>query len=279
MKFTTTILIILLIQAVAISQDVRVYSINKNGTKGQLLRTEKYQKEQLVEQRQYNEKGELAYIISKTYNAQNLLIKEVKRFKIGHEYDLITEFDYDSEGRKINKLSGNNRTGKWSSEGYDYNANGDLATIYFYQKNGDLTNSRTFEYSYNTEGQKTKVIRTDIDLEMDEETNQSTTLYEYNIEGFEVKTTEKDKDGLVVFTEWRTNNMDKQPKIIQYELPTLPKFKTVYYYNKNGKCSKEVTYESGTVQTTTDFKYDSRGRIIEQKYNIQNNYGGEIYTY
>lgn len=268
-----------LIQITVLGQTMRVYSIKEKGTKGQLIRTEKHQNEQLIEQNQYNEKGELAYIISKTYNAKNLLVKEVKRFKIGHEYDLITEYDYDSEGRKINKLSGNNRTGKWSSEGYDYNANGDLATIYFYQKNGDLTNSRLFEYSYNSTGQKTKVVRTDMDLEMDEETSKSTSLYEYKIENFDVKITEKDENGLIIFTEWQKNNTANQPKVIQYELPTLPKSKTVYHYNKNGKCYKEVTYENEVIITTTNFKYDNKGRLIEKKYKTQNSYGGEIYVY
>jgi hypothetical protein len=279
MKITTTILIFCLIQATAIGQNIRVYAINKTGAKGQLIRTEKHQNEQLVEQKQYNEKGELAYIISKTYNTQNLLIKEVKRFKIGHEYDLITEYDYDSEGRKINKLSGNNRTGKWSSEGYDYNANGDLATIYFYQKNGDLTNSRIFEYSYDSTGQKTKVVRTDMDLEMEEEMNRSTTFYEYKVEGFDIKMIEKDENGLVIFTEWRTDNTANQPKIIEYKLPDFPKSKTIYHYNKNEKCSKEVAYENGIITMTTNFKYDSKSRIIEKKYKTQNNYGGEIYVY
>jgi hypothetical protein len=278
MKFITTILIFCLIQATAISQNVRVYSINKNGAKGQLIWTEKHQNEQLIERSQYNENGQLAYVISKTYNAENLLIKEVKRFKIGYEYDLITEFDYDSEGRKINKLSGNNRTGKWSSEGYDYNVKGDLATIYFYQKNGDLTNSRIFEYSYNSNGEKTKAIRIDMDLEMDEETSRSTSLYEYKVDNYDQKITEKDENNDVIFTEWLTNNADNQPEIIEYKLPDFPKSKTIYNYN-NGKCYKQIEYIDGKITTTTSFKYDNKGRVIEKKYKTQNGYGGEIYVY
>jgi len=228
---------------------------------------------------QFNEKSELLYTVRRNYNAQNLLIKEIKTFKQGHEYDLITEYDYDSEGRKINKLSGNNRTGKWYSEGYDYNENGDLSTIYFYQKNGDLTKKRVFEYVYNSEGKKTKSTQIDIDLEMDEETNRSVSLYEYNGENFDIKTIEKDQNGQIIFTEWRTNNLNNQLKIVEYQLPDFPKSKTIYSYNKNGKCFKKVEYETAKIIRTTTYKYNSKGKIVEEKYKTNNGYGGKIYVY
>lgn len=260
-------------------QTVSIYSINKNGSKGQLTRTETYQNKQLIELNQYEASGELEFTMTKTYNAQQQLIKEVKSIKKGHEYDLIKEFDYDSKGRKIYTLFGNNRTGKWSSEGYSYNVNEDVDTIFFYQKNGDLTTIRVFDYTYNKDDKKVKIIQKNIDLETDEETIESTSIYDYNKQNFDIIISELDEKGTIIYKEWITNNADNQPKIMEYELPDFPKIKKTYYYNTNKKTYKiiESTGDEQTMKIT--FKYNGQGKLIEKKYLTQNNYSGEIYVY
>ena len=138
MKSIYTIIIFYGCLSVSITaQNVRIYEIQTNGTKGNLIRTEQFQNNLLTQTSQYDENNQLEFVISKQYNDKNQLIKEIKTFKKEHEYDLVTEYYYDYEGRKSGVLEGNNLTGKWYSERYLYNTNNDLDTIFFYEKNGE----------------------------------------------------------------------------------------------------------------------------------------------
>ncbi len=263
----------------AFGQAVKVYEIKQNGARGVLNRTEIYRNNQLIQLNQFDEERQLNFVIKKTYNTQNQLVKEVKTFKKGHEYDLITEYYYDSEGRKSGILRGNNLTGKWYSEGYSYNPQNDVDTIFYYQKNGDLTKIRVFQYEYDNQSRKTKMTRTDIDLEMDEELSQSSFFYEYNGQGFSQKTIEKDENGTTNFMELLTNTSFDKPKTIILELKGVPTMKTDYSYNSRQKLLRTIDYENGTRTMTTTYKYNSRGKKIEERFKTKSGYGGEIYVY
>lgn len=281
MKLFYIITLLFLFQTLSTGQTVRVYSIKSNGQKGALLRTEQYKNNQLQQLSQFEEDGSgtLDFIVKHTYDDKNQLIKEVKTYKQGHEFDLITEYYYDSKGRKNGTLRGNNRTGQWNSERYSYNLKGDTDTVLYYQKNGDLTKIMVQDYEYDSQGRKSKLTRISIDTEMDEEIRRSTFYYEYDTDNVDEKIIEKGESGTVVYTEWRTNTTKQQPKSVKYQMLDFPTMKTVYIYTSSGKVSKKLEYEDDKLSSTTTFRYNSRGKIIEEKFKIASGYGGEIYVY
>ena len=261
------------------AQGVHIYEIQPDGTKGKLLRVEDYENKQLIKTSQYDENKQLEFVVSKRYNSKNQLIKEVKTLKKEHEYDLITEYYYDSEERKSGTLKGNNLNGKWYSERYIYNANNDLDTVFYYQKNGDLTSLLVHQYEYDSQKRKVKLIRKKMDTEMDEEISRNIFFYEYNTSNLNEKITEKDENGIIVCEEWKTNTLDGKPKSIEYQMQDFPKFKTVYFYNSNNQPSKKVEYIDGKLSITTFYKYNSKGKVIQEKSKTTNGYYGEIYVY
>ncbi len=279
MKSIYTIILFCFLLSSISAQNVHIYEIQSNGAKGRLLRMEEFQDKQLTTISQYDENKTLEFVISNRYDDKKQLIKEVKTLKKEHEYDLITEYYYNSEGRKSGVLRGNNLTGKWYSERYLYNANNDLDTIFYYQKNGDLTSILVHQYEYDAQKREVKLIRKNMDTEMDEEINRSIFQYEYNGSNFDKKITEKDEKGIIVYQEWINNTSSGQPQSVSYKMQDFPTFKTVYSYNSSKKLSKKVKYSDEKLSTTTFYKYNSSGKIIQEKSKTTNGYYGEIYVY
>jgi hypothetical protein len=279
MKLIYTIIVFSVFQMHCIGQNISIYKIEADGKKGQLSRVNTYENSQLTKVRQYDEKGRLEFVIVNTYNDKKELVKEVKTFKSDHEYDLVKEYYYDSEGRKSGLLGGNNLTGKWYSERYLYNAKSDIDTVFYYQKNGDLINVLVHEYEYDEQGRKVKLLQRNIDVEMEEEKNTSVFIYQYNRNGFDEKIIEKDEKGIVIYEEWQTNTASGKPKIVEYKMLDLIKSKTVYFYNSKGKLSKKVEYIDGVLAVTATYKYNNKGKITEERFKTKNGYNGEIYVY
>ena len=279
MKLFFTVILSCFLLFSASGQNIHIYQINLNGTKGKLIRMESYSSNNLREVSQYDENEKLTFVLSKRYNNKKQLIKEVKTFKKEHEYDLITEYYYDSEGRKSGILKGNNRYGKWSSERYIYNTNNDLDSVFFYEKNGDLTRMLIHQYEYDAQKKKTKLVRKNMDVEMDEEISRSNFQYEYDGSGFNEKITEKDKEGIIIYQEWRKSTSSGLPLSITYKMQDFPEFKTEYTYNSNKRLSKKVEYSDGKLSATTYYKYNSKGKLIQEKSSTTSGYYGEIYVH
>ena len=91
--------------------------------------------------------GKLQRRTTYEYNTDGLLSEEVTTLFDDHEYDLITQYSYDGDVL-TGKLIGNNRSGRWSSEGYVYDAYGNLARIDHYRKNGTLAYQTFFDLTY-----------------------------------------------------------------------------------------------------------------------------------
>ena len=205
MKLLFTIILSSFLFSSVSAQNIHIYEIKLDGTKGKLIRMEDYRNSNSTEVSHYDENKQLSFVLSMRYNDKKQLVKEVKTFKNKHEYDLITEYYYDSYGRESGILKGNNLTGKWYSERYLYNTNNDLDTVFFYEKNGDLTRILVHQYEYDSQKRKIKLVRKNMDIEMDEEINRSITEYEYNGSGFDEKIIEKNEKGIIIYQEWRTN--------------------------------------------------------------------------
>jgi len=172
------------------AQIYRVHEIQENGSQGRLLRVETYQNGHLIQSDNYQPNGEIAFTITQKYE-NDLLIERIKTMKIDHEFDLIRQFNYDFEGRKVGELFGNNRTGKWGSFRFIYNAQGDIEMVSIYEKNGDLSRKGIYTYTYDTEGRKTTETRRDMDIETEDITYSNSYTYEYSTNSNQMKIIEK----------------------------------------------------------------------------------------
>ena len=105
--------------------------------------------------------GQLQRRTKRTYDDRGRLTEEVNTLFDDHEYDLIEQYSYDGD-LLTGKLIGNNRSGRWSSEGYAYDAHGELLRIDHFRKNGTLAYQTHFALDYRdtllVEKVRTKVV-------------------------------------------------------------------------------------------------------------------------
>jgi len=259
------------------AQIYRVHEIQENGSQGRLLRVETYQNGHLIQSDNYQPNGEIAFTITQKYE-NDLLIERIKTMKIDHEFDLIRQFNYDFEGRKVGELFGNNRTGKWGSFRFIYNAQGDIEMVSIYEKNGDLSRKGIYTYTYDTEGRKTTETRRDMDIETEDITYSNSYTYEYSTNSNQMKIIEKAPNGEVVFTEIITSNSDDKPSSKIIQMTGFSPMKIKYFYDKN-RPSKEEEYRNDKRSMTTTYRYFSDGQLMEKKYRYANGkFGGEKWT-
>ena len=93
-------------------------------------------------------------------DAAGRVTREVATLFDDHEYDLIKEYAYDGEGRVVNLLTGNNRSGRWGSEGYVYDAHGHLERVDHFRKDGSLAYETRFALEHDGAGRLTAKTRT-----------------------------------------------------------------------------------------------------------------------
>ena len=103
MKLLFTIILSSFLFSSVSAQNIHIYEIKLDGTKGKLIRMEDYRNSNSTEVSHYDEDKQLSFVLSMRYNDKKQLVKEVKTFKNKHEYDLITEYYYDSYGREYRK--------------------------------------------------------------------------------------------------------------------------------------------------------------------------------
>ena len=104
-----------------------------------------------VVEAQYFEDGRLLRRVRNVYNGDGQLEREVTTYFRDHEWDAIKEFTY-ADGQRVGMLYGNNKTGRWSSEGYVYNGRGDVREVEHYRKNGDLAYRTLHDLTYDARG-------------------------------------------------------------------------------------------------------------------------------
>ena len=257
------------------AQIYRIYEIQEDGSMGRLIRVETYEDGHLVQSDNYQPNGKIAFTITQKYES-GLMTKQIKTMKIDHEFDLIWEYTYDFEGRKIGELFGNNRTGKWGSFRFVYNAQSDIETVLIYEKNGDLSRKGIYTYVYDAQGRKTSEVRRDIELETEDVKYSNSIIYEYSSDSNEIKTIEKDVDENIVCTDIIIKN--KQGKLTSKTIQMVGFSTTqIKYFYQNNRLVKEEEYRNGKRSLTTTYRYFSGGQLREKKYRYANGkFGGEI---
>jgi|GEM_PF-3217226 len=259
------------------AQSIKTFAIDKLGKKDYLLKTEFFENGNLVRSNQLNQEGQIEST-TRYFYTNELLTKTTKTFKIGHEYDYISEYAYDEQGRKIHQLKGNNLTGKWNSLGYNYNAKGLVDTVYFYQKNGDLTAKTVVNYQYNDEGQPTSIQKTK--LTFPEQSRSFHSSEKITRPDPNTKIVQQlDENGAIIQTEQYTYNgtLLLEESI---EIPGMPRLITKYSYNQRKRLTQSKAYSGDQLDFSISYEYDSKGRLIKKIYRHANNsFSGECLEY
>lgn len=262
------------------AQNCRVFTLENSGEKGRLLRTEIYENDLLVKLNNFNEVGDLSFTITHKYNDDKALTERIQTYKGQYEFDLIRQYTYDTEGRKIGELFGNNRTGKWGSYRFSYNMYNDLDTIFIYQKNGDLTHLRVFDLQYDSLNNKTVEAVRYIDLEEEESSVEKIFSYQINAKENSELTLTKDAKGELVSSEKiYFNNFEKPIKSI-YKYGDSEELIVVSKYNERQNLLQMEDFENGRSVLITKYVYDEKGRRTKKIYLHENGKkNGEIYEW
>ena len=107
--------------------------------------------DRIVEAQYFDPDGAIVRRNRRTYDGRGRLLREVSTSFRGHEWDAIREYTYDGEVL-VGMLFGNNRTGRWGSEGYVYNDRGDLTAVEHFRKNGVLGYRTRHDLCYDARG-------------------------------------------------------------------------------------------------------------------------------
>lgn len=272
------LLLFLLLNNIVTAQTFRVFEITPAGKLGSLLRTETYVADHLVRSQHYAADGTLHYEVNYDYDAAGHLTDRVQTFKKDHEFDLIRQYDHDEQGRKIGELFGNNRTGKWGSYRFNYNPQGDLDTVFVYQKNGELSNLRTFDITYDTTNRKVSERIDHVDLDPEETERGLTFNYQYSADGRTTTVTEIDAQGQVNSVETTTLNEQGKPTTVTITMRAEPPLKTQYRYNQRGYVIEIREFTDNKPSLTTTQQFNDQGIRVEKKYRFADGtYGGERY--
>lgn len=275
-KLIFTLFSLLLWQSI-FAQSYQVFASNKQGNSGAILRIETYEEERLIEIRQFGEKTQPTTTIKQQFDKQGRLIERKQTFHEETEYDLIRQYTYDDEGRKIGELFGNNRTGKWGSFRYSYTAVGAIDTIFVFQKNGELTDLRIFEYVYSETQQKLKEFRVHRKIATGKNTLKTIIEYAYP-DTLTTRITCKNAAGDLLSGEilQRTSFGEILEETII--LPTLGTVKTINKYNQRQQLTQTKELENDQLIRTISYQYNNKGQIRQKTIkNADGTINGELY--
>ncbi len=260
-----------------IGQVFNVYALTDAKGQGPLLREETYENNQLISLTRFDRDGQPNYTIQKKYNDQGWLTKQIQTFHEEYEYDLIKQYTYDEKGNKTGELFGNNRTGKWGSYRYHYNPYGAIDTVYIYQKNGDLTNLRIFDFTYDAQGEVIVEKRWNKSLVTDSLIPEGSIYYEYPGAN-RIKITIRNAEGEIVFIEDKQLTTSGLPKQITTTTPGYATIKEVHFYDSTRQKIKTIEYVGSKLSKTTTYRYNESGIRVEQCYLYPDGtYGGTLY--
>lgn len=196
------------------------------------------------------------------YDADGALVREVVTYFDDPEYDTIKEYTYGN-GQLIALLSGNNRTGRWASEGYTYNERGDRTRTDHFRKSGRLAYVTNYALRYDDTGclveevTTKELIPTDsLHADWENEVAIGDALVPTPTAAAAAKTTTRntcDPEGRTLSSEIR----DHEDRLV---------VRTQFRYDGSGHTERSEIYsDDGTgVAFVEEARYDLLGRMIGQ---------------
>jgi hypothetical protein len=225
----------------------------------------------------YGTQGELRYVGIFTYDANKKLVKEAwdseglkdgKRVPLDGVIDGIVEYSYDSHGNLTRVSRKNAYYSQTSSYTNKYDANGQLIQLQSDYESDGVVNG-VVNYSYANGRLTQQQIDNNGDAIIDEVDS-----YTYDVNGKLVKFEYATKtDTTSTNYAYDANGRLSQQKLVYSDNTS---YTTDYFYNTTGKLAKEeVNVSSGgnpATKTYTTYTYDTSGNVVEEKkYNPSGN--------
>jgi len=177
-------------------------------------------------------------------------------------FDIIEEWTYDGD-ILVNKLYGNNRTGRWSSEGYIYDAHGNLTQINHYRKNGVLAYQTINTLAYDdrfrvTEKCSQKIVLPSDSLHADWENEVAIGVHQVPPEG--------EYGSLKTRSTYTYDQKDRVTETSEFDYKNQLKLLTTYTYSPSGKTETTTFYkDNGSVDFEEKTVYDQKGNVVQVK--------------
>ncbi len=254
-----------------------------------------------VTEYEYDDQNRIVKIIEEDHTTENVyddagnVIKETKT--VGGERVHVSEYTYDDHGNKLSYTETYNgeleRTEEYS---YEYNEHGDITK---YIEITDLTNRTEreirYEYTYDSEGRKTKIVsdgyvgakteefeydeRGDV-IKKTETTSRTVTVYDY---GYVYDDGRLLEETAVIYS-WSDSSLEEKYDehgnlILRQNDDSLIKHE--YTYDKNGFIIKDIETTDNQknygkiIVNTIEYTNDEKGRVIKS---VSTDEDGRTYT-
>lgn len=265
------LLFFLLLTATLHAQTARVYRLDANGQRANLLRTETYENGRLLKKVSYLPDGRKHKGYTYEYDARGNVTEEIKTNLDGHEWDHIRQYEYDDQDRRIGQLHGNNLTGKWGSKRFLFDGNDHLETIKHYRKNGRHYKDTRFQNQYDERGRLAERSGTDVDLNGQPLITHNTLRFTYPTERT-VRETQIDSTGTTVLT--LTTSRDEAGRVLAETIETTGSaaVKTTFSYHPDGRIRRREEFLGRRRTKTVNYTYRTDGLPLRRS-------GEEVYVW
>lgn len=199
-----------------------------------------------------NTSGESSEI---TLDKDGRVIKEILYNEDG-SVDQRTEYEYDAAGNLIKELQYDKNTGSVDAiRKYEYDQDGNETKYLYYNIDGTVHASRTYETEYDGNGVLTKRSCTDNDGR--------TVCWEYDGSGKLTRSIQYDSDGNISdILEYDANG--NEAKRVSYNADGSMDGRYEYTYNANGNMIQEIGYgRDGVLYVRMEYEYDKYGRVTK----------------
>lgn len=259
------------------AQTYQILTIIPDSGRGLLQRVEEYEQERLIKRITFGKSGAALSTLRQSYTSQGLLEKSIQTFHEDYDYDLIREYTYNANGQKTGELFGNNRTGKWGSHRFEYDAQGQVHIKNIYQKNGDNTHQQIYDYQYDAQSRVVVEKRSMKDLETGEVQVNNLIYYSYPQPNRQL-TIIKDGMGKIILSEEKNQLHSKRQHIHIIQLGDTDQIKEIITFNSKEQVIQKEEYLNNEFQKSTTFSYDANGIKVLEKYQFPDGtFGGVKY--
>jgi|GEM_PF-4731037 len=221
---------------------------------------------------------EVERFVTHEYNENNKLIRTINEDIIDPEDNSISEYKYNSDNNLIKQIIiwPNETPVRSRSIEYSYDSYGRLQNEFNYDNDGNQT--ETITYEYDSTGRLLKETR------IEEDSSEITAInYTYNADGILERMDYYNNSKLDYYKVYEYDSKKRMIKVIKYNENNEAVTIMSGEYDNNGIMTKFIfdeRYYSNEDYEVLTFKYDDKGRLIEQNSTYPNDIGtGYITTF
>ena len=202
-----------------------------------------------------------SFLAAEEYNTNGTIAaqtREIKGKKV--QWTTVDSFFYNANGLLVKQTMGDQDGKPFSIYSIYYDSKG-LDTGSYSYTNPSVKGARnsTCRKEFNNAGQLTKKY-----LQWDYEKMYLAEQYTYDKEGRVTEVNEYKEDGTILYTTLYEYKNDNRRKVAYHKTPDGPKKSMVYYYNRQGQCTR-IEWGFSKDSWVYQFYYNPNGTLFEYK--------------